>query len=187
MRSRSTIGPAPWLDTRARALGANGALVGGAEQLEPQLHAIVAVQRDRHPAGVRQDMVRPRLAGRDQLVAHAARERQVRDAVAVQVAELAAADAKLDTPEAVRSDLDAWPGRNRLGDAAGGSSLLVGRWLPPTQFQTRLGAGRQLNQRPLVAGWDRCAAAGIEVVLPAVLSAVAECATPRGVAPDLRG
>ena len=41
-------------------------------------------------------------AGRDELVAHPAGERQIGDPVTVQMPELAAPDAKLDTAEAMR-------------------------------------------------------------------------------------
>ena len=56
-----------------------------------------------------QDVMRSRATGRDQLVADSAREREVGDPVAVQVPELAAADAKLDAAEPVRSQLDVGP------------------------------------------------------------------------------
>lgn len=62
----------------------------------------------------------PRSALGDQLIAHATRERQIGDPVAVQVTELAAADAELDAAEAVRCGLDAGP------RADGGRDLLSG-------------------------------------------------------------
>ena len=57
--------------------------------------------------------MRPRAAGRDQLIAHPAREREIGDPVTVQMPELAAAHAKLDAAEAMRPNLDAGPRRHR--------------------------------------------------------------------------
>src|SRR5262249_43272185 len=68
------------------------------------------------PAGVGQDVVRRGAAGRDQLVADPPRERQVGQAVAVQVAELLAAVAELDAAEAVRRRRPARPGRHLAPD-----------------------------------------------------------------------
>jgi hypothetical protein len=56
--------------------------------------------------------MRSGATSRDQLVTHAAWERKVGDPVAVQMPELAAPEAKLDTAEAVRSELDLWPRRH---------------------------------------------------------------------------
>jgi hypothetical protein len=56
----------------------------------------------------------------DQLVAHATREGQIGDPVAVKVAELAAAEAELDAAEAVGRGLHAGP------RADGGRDLLSG-------------------------------------------------------------
>jgi hypothetical protein len=54
-------------------------------------------------------VVRERAAGLDEHVAHDAPERQVGEAVAVQVAELAPAETELDAAEAVRVHGDAFP------------------------------------------------------------------------------
>ena len=89
-----------------RAPSASRPLVGEAEQLDRTLDAPRVADRHGHPAGVRQHVMRSGAAGRDQLVAHPARERQVGDPVTVQMPELAAADAELDAAEAMRTDLD---------------------------------------------------------------------------------
>lgn len=48
-------------------------------------------------------------AVRDQLVAHAARKRQIGDPVAVQMTQLAPPEPELDAAEAVRGSLDTRP------------------------------------------------------------------------------
>ena len=50
------------------------------------------------------------LALRDQLLPHANGKRQIRQTVAVQMAKLPAADAKLDAAEPMCGRGDAWPG-----------------------------------------------------------------------------
>ena len=71
--------------------------------------------RRRGPAALGQHVVGLDGAALQQLVAHGAGEREVGEAVAVEVAELAAADAELDAAEAVRVDLHVRPGAH-LGD-----------------------------------------------------------------------
>jgi hypothetical protein len=58
-------------------------------------------------------------AAGDQLVADAPGERDVRDRVPVQVAELAAAEHELDAAESVRRNGDARPREDLVGDALG--------------------------------------------------------------------
>ena len=65
-------------------------------------------------------MVRPGAALGDQLVTHAAGKRQVGDAVAVEMAELAPAQTELDTPETVRRGLHSRPRPNGRGDVLSG-------------------------------------------------------------------
>jgi hypothetical protein len=74
-----------------------------------------AVERDRHPAGVGPPAVLLRGAGADEPVPKGALERQVRAAVAVQVAELAAVEADGDGAEALRARVHARP-PTRFGD-----------------------------------------------------------------------
>ncbi len=69
--------------------------------------------------------MRSRAAIGDQFVAHAARERKVGDPVAVQVPELASAEAELDATEAMRPGGDAWPAPAWV---AGFRSAVPGRW-----------------------------------------------------------
>jgi hypothetical protein len=54
-------------------------------------------------------VVRPGAAVGDQLIAHAAGERQVGDTVAVEMAELAPSDPELDAAKSVRRCLDPGP------------------------------------------------------------------------------
>ena len=76
--------------------------------------------RDRDPPGVGQHVVGPRAPDGDQLVANPARERQVRDPVAVEVAELAPADPEFDAAEPVWSGLHARPRPHGLCDLFSG-------------------------------------------------------------------
>jgi hypothetical protein len=126
---RSAIGAAPRLGGCASALRADRAIVRETEKLDHVLNAASSAQGYRHPAGVGQHMVRPGLALSDQFVAHPAGEREVGDPITVQVAELAAPEAKLDSAESVRSGLHTWPGHNGFGDQACGASLLVSHLL----------------------------------------------------------
>jgi len=52
--------------------------------------------------------------GRNQLLSHADWKRQIGEAAAVQVAELATADPELDPAESMRTDAHAFPGANGL-------------------------------------------------------------------------
>lgn len=92
-----------------RATSSAGAFIGEAEQLDHSVHILRRAKGDRHPARIRQDMVRPGPTVGDQLVPNPAREGKVRDPVAVDVPELAPADTKLGPPEPVRFDRDALP------------------------------------------------------------------------------
>jgi hypothetical protein len=70
-------------------------------------------------------MMRPGTACRDQLIAHPPRKREVGDPIPVQMAELPPAQAKLDAPEPVRTDIHLRPGRHHIGDPLGCTALLV--------------------------------------------------------------
>jgi hypothetical protein len=64
------------------------------------------------PSGVGKDVVRAGATGGDELVANAAREGEVGQAVAVQVTELSTAEQELDTSEAMGPCRDARPGQH---------------------------------------------------------------------------
>jgi hypothetical protein len=79
-------------------------------------------------------VVRAGASRSDELVADAAGEREVGEAVAVQVTELAAAEPELGAPEAVRLCRYPWPGKHLaadfLGDTHTFSNGPPGRLLP---------------------------------------------------------
>ena len=60
------------------------------------------------------DVMWLRPAGRNQLFSHADWKRQIGEAVAVQVAELATADPKLDPAESMRADAHTVPAADSL-------------------------------------------------------------------------
>ncbi len=103
------------------AAGLARALVGEPEELDRADNIVFRIDRKGDPARVRQRMVGPCASARDEFVAHAAREREVSDVVAVEVAELSAADEKLDASEAVVLDVHVGPRPDFGGDALGGS------------------------------------------------------------------
>jgi hypothetical protein len=70
-----------------------------------------------------------RTTRRDQLVANAARERQVGDLITMHVPELATADPEFGPAEAMRPQLDIGPRPNRRDDLRGCAGRLVGRGL----------------------------------------------------------
>jgi hypothetical protein len=77
-------------------------LVAQCKELDDRGDVVGTVDAAADPAGVGQHVVRGRSTGGDQLVADAARERQVGEMLAVEMAELAAAEPELDAAEAVR-------------------------------------------------------------------------------------
>jgi parallel beta helix pectate lyase-like protein len=85
------------------------ALVIHPEQLDDELHVGVGPNRHAHPSGIRQHMVRPRFALDDQSIAYADRKWKIGEPVAVEVAQLAAADAELDAAESMSVDRHAVP------------------------------------------------------------------------------
>src|SRR5580704_722503 len=107
------------------------AVVGHTEQLDRVLGVGIRADRDREPAGVGEDVVRAGPARGDQLVAHAAREGKVGDPVAVEVTELAAADAEFDAAEPVRSGLHPRPRLHGFGDLLSGCHGLQTRAAGP--------------------------------------------------------
>ena len=79
------------------------------EQRERVLRLLGRADRDGDPAGFRQHVVRAGAALGDQLVADPARERKVGDPVAMEMPELAPANAELDAAESVRRSFHARP------------------------------------------------------------------------------
>jgi hypothetical protein len=75
--------------------------------------------------------MRPGPAGRDQLIADATRERKVSDPVAMQMPELAPAEAKLDSAKPMRPDLHVRPRAHRGGDPLTCTNYLVIHRLAP--------------------------------------------------------
>ncbi len=67
----------------------------------------------------------PGTACRDQLIAHTARKREVGDPIPVQMPMLPPAQAKLDTPGPVPTDIDLRPGPHHIADPLGCTQLLV--------------------------------------------------------------
>src|SRR4051812_35991014 len=92
-------------------------VVATPHQPDRQLDALVAVDRDSHPAGVGTPTVPASLARSDQLVPERAGQRNVRSLVAVKMAQLTAPDPELEPTETVRPDVDSWPAREPVGDA----------------------------------------------------------------------
>jgi hypothetical protein len=112
-RTRSGISG---LGRRPVASRIEGSLVGETEEFDHPLDVFGLVDRGRHPARVGEDVVGPGATPGDQLVADATREWKVGDLIAMEVAELAAAESKLDPAEAMRPDLDPVPGPDCLSD-----------------------------------------------------------------------
>src|SRR4051794_15388833 len=94
-----------------------GSLIIQPEQLDDVRDVLVAADRRAHPAGLRMMMVQHRFVLGHELLADADRERHVRERAAVQVAELAAADAELDEAAAPHRYRDVGPGANFTRDA----------------------------------------------------------------------
>jgi hypothetical protein len=102
-----------------------GTFVGELEEIDRVVHVGWCVDGERYPSGVGEDVVGLCLTGGDEFVAYATREREVGDAVAVEVSELASSEAKLDAAEAVRRGLNSWPGGDCGGDLVGSVWLFV--------------------------------------------------------------
>ena len=126
------------------------ALVAEAEQLDRLGHVLLAPDRETHPAGVGEDVVRPRAPRVDEHVADRAREREVGQAsgVAVQVTELSLPEPELDSAEPVRVSRHALPREHLVADALRVHALgrTTGRyafavWNAPVQdFGIRVGS-----------------------------------------------
>jgi hypothetical protein len=95
--------------------GGAGSLIVDSQQSDDLKDVSLAVERDCHPAGVGPPAVLLRGAGTDEPIAKGALERQVRTAVAVQVAGLAAVEADGDRAKALRACVHARP-LTRFGD-----------------------------------------------------------------------
>ena len=176
-RARCRRSRSPWgrrrTNARMRLCGANGSACG-AEASGPSGRSAASASRarrrggrrrsrspgrrradrDGQPAGVRHRPVDARAAGLDQLVAHAARQREVgpRPALSavVQVAELAAPHVERGAAEArLDAGLDAGPGAHLLDDGLDGGASED--WEVSTVMSTMMKVQVRLKSRPRVA------------------------------------
>ena len=96
------------------ALDGNGAMGLGehkrlSEQPDRAIHIVFRMQEEAYPTGVRQDVVGIGLMRGDDFVAHALGKRDIHQAVAVNVPDLAPAEAKLHAAKSVRRRFNARP------------------------------------------------------------------------------
>src|SRR5438309_11675896 len=99
--NRTTSPPVTaWIRVRSGtgrcAAGAAGALVRHPEQIDHVLGPVLVADWSRDPTRVGQYVMRSRPAGRDQLIPDSAREREIGDPVAMEVAQLPAPKPELD-------------------------------------------------------------------------------------------
>lgn len=79
------------------------------EQPDRAIHIVFRMQEEAHPTRVRKDVVRLGFMRGDDFVAHALGKRDVHQAVAVNVPDLAPAEAKFHAAKSVRRHLNALP------------------------------------------------------------------------------
>jgi len=91
------------------------------EQANRATDIVFLAQEQANPTGIGQDVVRLGFARGDDFVTHALGKRDVNEAVAVDVPDLAPSETELDAAETVRRQFDARPLTYGCADSAIGS------------------------------------------------------------------